>query len=73
MNKEIRRMKMIDSLPRESAAVKIIYLSVAELNERCSSRVINGYYKCRDEITDVFRERYPKNTQNLRHYVYINY
>ena len=35
MNKEIRRrIKVIDSLPSESAAMKIIYLRVAELKER---------------------------------------
>ena len=59
MNKEIRRrIKVIDSLPTESAAMKIIYLRVAELNEKWSHRVIKGYYKCKDEITDMFRERY---------------
>ncbi len=60
MNKEIRRrIKVIDSLPSESAAMKIIYLRVAELNERWSNRVIKGYYKCKDQTTDMFRERYP--------------
>ena len=60
MNKEIRRrIKVIDSLPSESAAIKIIYLRVAELNERWSNRVIKGYYKCKDQITDMFGERYP--------------
>ena len=60
MNKEIRRrIKVIDSLPTESAAMKIIYLRVAELNEKWSNRVIKGYYKCKDQITDMFRERYP--------------
>ena len=60
MNKEIRRrIKVIDSLPGESAATKIIYLRVAELNEKWSQRVIKGYYKCKDQITDIFRERYP--------------
>ena len=60
MNKEIRRrLKVIDSLPTESAAMKIIYLRIAELNERWSHRVIKGYFKCKDEIRDMFRERYP--------------
>ena len=60
MNKEIRRrIKVIDSLPSESAAMKIIYLRIAELNEKWSNRVIKGYYKCKDEIMDMFRERYP--------------
>jgi len=35
MNKEIRRrIKVIDSLPTEESAMKIIYLRVAELNEK---------------------------------------
>ena len=60
MNKEIRRrMKVIDSLPGESAAMKIIYLRVAELNEKSSNRVIKGYYKCKDQIMDMLGERYP--------------
>ncbi len=60
MNKEIRRrIKVIDSLPTEDSAMKIIYLRVAELNERWSRIVIRGYYKCKGEITDMFQERYP--------------
>ena len=35
LNKEIRRrIKIIDSLPSEESAMKIIYLRVAEINER---------------------------------------
>jgi putative transposase len=41
--------------------MKIIYLRVAELNEKWSHRVIKGYYKCKDEIRDMFRERYPQD------------
>ncbi len=60
MNKEIRRrIKVIDTPPSETAGMKIIYLRIAELNERGSHRVIKGYYKCRDGIRDMFRERYP--------------
>ena len=60
MNKEIRRrIKVIDTLPSESAAMKIIYPRVAELNEKRSQRVIKGYYRCKDRIKDMFRERYP--------------
>jgi transposase-like protein len=34
MNKEIRRIKVIDAQPSESAAMKIIYLRVAAPNEK---------------------------------------
>ena len=39
--------------------MKIVYLRVAELNEKWSNRVIKGYYKCKDQITDMFNVRYP--------------
>ena len=56
MNKETRRgIKVIDALPNESSALKIIYLRVAELNERWSNRAIKGYYKCKEQITNMFR------------------
>ncbi|WMT50366.1 MAG: transposase [Thermoplasmatales archaeon] len=59
MNKEIRgKIKVIATLPSESAAMKIIYLRVAELNERWSNRLIKEYCKCKDEITDMFREKF---------------
>jgi putative transposase len=60
MNKEIRRrIKIIDSLPSEESAMKIIYLRVAEINEKWSLRNIRGFYKCRDEIREMFQKRYP--------------
>jgi len=60
MNKGIRRrIKAIDSLPTEEPAMKIIYLRVAELNEKWSHRVINGYFKCKDELMEMFSKRYP--------------
>ena len=59
MNKEIRRIKVKDALPCESAEIKIIHLRVGELNERWYNRVIKRYCKCKDEITDMFMERYP--------------
>jgi len=59
MNKEIRRrIKVIDSLPTDESAMKIIYLRVAELNEKWSHRVINGYFKCKDELMEMFSKRY---------------
>ena len=60
MNKEIRRrIKIIDSLPSEESAMKIIYLRVAEINEKWSQRSLRGFYKCMDEIREMFQERYP--------------
>ena len=60
MNKEIRRrIKVIDSIPTEESALKIIYLRVAELNEKWSHRVLNGYFKCKDELMEMFSKRYP--------------
>lgn len=47
MNKEIRRR------------IKIIYLRVAEINERWSQRSLRGFYKCMDEIREMFQKRYP--------------
>ncbi len=29
---------------------------MAKLNERWSNKVIKEYYKCKDQITDMFRE-----------------
>jgi putative transposase len=60
MNKEIRRrIKIIDSLPSEESAMKIMYLRVAEINEAWSQRSMRGFYKCMDEIREMFQERYP--------------
>ena len=60
MNKEVRRrIKVIDSLPTEESALKIVYLRVAEMNEKYSHRVLNGYFKCRDELKEMFSKRYP--------------
>ncbi|HLH86781.1 MAG TPA: IS256 family transposase, partial [Thermoplasmataceae archaeon] len=60
MNKEIRRrIKIIDSLPSEDSAMKIIYLRVAEINDRWSQRSMRGFYKCKDEIREMFQKRYP--------------
>ena len=48
MNKEIRRrIKIIDSLPSEESAMKIIYLRSAEINEKWSLRSLRGFYNAR--------------------------
>ncbi|BAB60637.1 TVG1548359 [Thermoplasma volcanium GSS1] len=60
MNKEIRRrIKIIDSLPSEESAMKIIYLRSTEIDEKWSQRSLRGFYKCRDEIMEMFQMRYP--------------
>ena len=60
MNKEIRRrIKIIDSMPSEESAMKIIYLRAAEINDKWSMRSLRGYYKCIDEIREMFQDRYP--------------
>jgi transposase-like protein len=58
MFKEIRqRIKVIDSLHSECAAMKLIFLRMVELNEKWFNRVIKGYYRCQDEIREMFREK----------------
>ena len=60
INKEIlRRIKIIDSLPSEESAMKIIYLRLAEINEKWSQRSLREFYKCMDEIREMFQKRYP--------------
>ena len=60
MNKEIlRRIKIIDSLPTEESAMKVIYLRVVEINEAWSQRMMRGFYKCKDGIREMFQKRYP--------------
>ena len=60
MNKEIRRrIKIIYSLPSEESAMKFIYLSAADINERWSQRMLRGFYKSMDGIREMFQERYP--------------
>ena len=60
MNKEIRlRIKIVDSLPSEESAMKIIYLRVAEINEKWSLRSLRGFYKCMNEIREMLQKRYP--------------
>ena len=60
MNKEVRkRIKVIDSHPTEDSALKIVYPRLAELNEKWSHRVLNGYFKCHDEVKEMFSSRYP--------------
>ena len=59
MNEEIRRIKVISSFPDEDSAIKIFYLKSIEFNSKHAFRKINGYYKCNDEIKEMFNKRYP--------------
>jgi len=60
LNKKIRRrIKVISSLSTEESTLKIIHLRVAELNKKRSHRILNGYFKCKDEWIEMFSRRYP--------------
>ncbi|MFP3257535.1 MAG: transposase [Candidatus Nanopusillus acidilobi] len=60
LNKEIRRrIKIIDSLPGEESARKIIYLRIIEENDKFSGRTILGFNICKDDIMRTFDMRYP--------------
>ena len=39
--------------------MKIIYFRAAEINEAWSQRPMMGFDKCKDEIREMFHERYP--------------
>ena len=59
MNGEIgRRIKTVSSFPDEDSAMKIFYLKSIEFNSRHAFRKMNGYYKCHDEIKEMFNGRY---------------
>lgn len=60
MNKEVRRRtKVMDYLPTEDPALKIVYLRVAELIEKWYNRMLNGHSKSRDELNSIFSTGYP--------------
>ncbi len=60
LNEEIRRrIKVVSSFPDEDSAMKIFYLKSIEFNSRHAFRKMNGYYKCNDEIKEMFNKRYP--------------
>ena len=57
--KEIRkRVKVIGALPSVNAVEKFVYLRVAILNDRWSSRVVNGFLEAREGIQEMFLRRY---------------
>ena len=60
LNEEIRRrIKVVSSFPDEDSAMKIFYLKSIEFNSRHAFRKMNGYYKCNDEIKEMFNKKYP--------------
>ncbi|MCL4453926.1 MAG: IS256 family transposase [Candidatus Thermoplasmatota archaeon] len=60
LNEEIRRrIKVVSSFPDEDSAMKIFYLKSIEFNSKHAFRKMNGYYKCNDEIKEMFNKRYP--------------
>ena len=60
LNGEIkRRIKTISSFPDEDSAMKVFYYKSIEYNSKHAFRKMNGYYKCNDEIKEMFNRRYP--------------
>ncbi len=47
------------SFPDEDSAMKMFYLKSIEFNSKHAFRKMNGYYKCHDEIKEMFNKRYP--------------
>ena len=59
LNGEIRRrIKVVSSFPDEDSAMKVFYLKSIEFNSKHAFRKMNGYYKCNDEIKEIFNKRY---------------
>jgi len=60
LNEEIRRrIKTISSFPDEDSAMKVFYYKSIEFNSKHVFRKMNGYFKCKDEIKEIFNKRYP--------------
>jgi len=57
--KEIsKRVKVIRALPLVNAVEKFVYLRVVMLNDRWSSRVVNGFLEAREKIQEMFSRKY---------------
>ena len=64
--KEIKkRLKPMNSIPSENAAVKIVYLTVKNYNERWKIRKLRGFDYCKDELMEMFSERYSDNNKKI--------
>ena len=58
-NKEIRkRIKTMNSLPNEKAAEKILYLKILDYNSKWSERRLKGFLAARENLIQLFEERY---------------
>jgi transposase-like protein len=58
-NKEIRkRLKTMNSLPNEKAAEKILYLKIIDYNSKWSERRLKGFLAARENLIQLFEERY---------------
>lgn len=69
--KEFRRNeKTKDSLPNPKAAKKLFYLLSKERTENWANRRMRGFKKARDQLEEMFAERYgpspPKGEEGLR-------
>jgi len=59
LNEEIRRGIKTISFPDEDSAMKVFYYKSIEFNSKHIFRKMNGSYKCKDEIKEMFQKRYP--------------
>lgn len=56
-----RREKTMDSLPNPKAAKKLFYLLSKEQSEDWTKRRMRGFKKARDQLEEMFEERYGTN------------
>jgi hypothetical protein len=49
-----------------SLSIGFFYLRSAEINEAWSQRSLRGFYKCKDEIGEMFQKRYSLYVHNFR-------
>lgn len=62
--KEIKkRTKTMNSLPSEKAAEKIVYLQVADYNQRWSERKLRGFADAYQSLQEMFEKRYGQPSQ----------
>lgn len=59
-----RREKTMDSLPSPKAARKLFYLLSKEQTEDWSKRRMRGFKKARDQLEEMFEQRYGRSRPN---------